>query len=219
VPNWCECDLYIYGPDCVTVADSLKATKLQEGEDELSLFDFNTGIPMPEILEGSNAGSEETAALELIQIEDGEWAHDILTLAGAPKLSEAGKEAMTALQTRKKELLERFPKLPKYAARVRQMVMETGHSSWYTWANANWGVKWNAARVRRVDRKTSVKVMFETAWGPPVKAIEALAKKYPKTRFLLKYYECGMAFQGRVGDSGGEEVESSQGTYSGNRGG
>ena len=49
--------------------------------------------------------------------------------------------------------------------------------------------------------------------------VKAVAKKYPKTRFLLKYYECGMAFQGRVVYSGGEEVESSQGTYSGNRGG
>lgn len=99
---------------------------------------------------------------------------------------------------------------------------EYGHDNWRNWSLANWGTKWNASEagievfLLAFER---VKYTFSTAWSPPLPIIEALAERFPKLKFSLKYYECGCAFKGYIKYKKGEVVEEGSGSYSGPRGG
>jgi hypothetical protein len=97
---------------------------------------------------------------------------------------------------------------------------EYGHDNWYSWSIENWGTKWNASEpfVATLcdDRITYT---FNTAWSPPIPVIAALAEKFPKLKFSLKYYERGCAFKGYAKYAKGVVVEEGSGTYAGKRGG
>ena len=49
--------------------------------------------------------------------------------------------------------------------------------NWYDWCVANWGTKWDAyeVRVQRLS-DTSLYVMMETAWSPPIPIFEKLVE-------------------------------------------
>jgi hypothetical protein len=94
-----------------------------------------------------------------------------------------------------------------------------GSVDWYDWSINNWGTKWNASSPKVKETKTSLFYQFETAWAPPSPVIDELASKFPTLRFVLKYYECGMAFQGLREYRGGALVRESESEYNGRRGG
>ena len=80
-----------------------------------------------------------------------------------------------------------------------------GHTSWYTWRIENWGTKWEIADGELdYDPETkSATGWFQTAWSPPVTAMEALTE----LGFIveLKYHEEGMAFVGEYTSEDGDE--------------
>lgn len=97
---------------------------------------------------------------------------------------------------------------------------EHGATDWHSWAIKNWGTKWNLGKEVGMDfRDTRVDYTFSTAWSPPIPVIAALAERFPKLKFSLKYYECGCAFKGYVKYKKGVLIEEGSGTYSGLRGG
>ena len=67
---------------------------------------------------------------------------------------------------------------------------------------AAWGTKWD------LDEETQQRVAgelleydtvsFDTAWSPPINAIEALSAMFPEVGFTLAYNEPGMCFYGRA---------------------
>jgi hypothetical protein len=65
---------------------------------------------------------------------------------------------------------------------------------------AAWGTKWDLDE----DESKSVAenllangvAYFDTAWSPPIQALEALSRAYPKDTFELCYCELGMMFAG-----------------------
>lgn len=74
---------------------------------------------------------------------------------------------------------------------------------WYNWQIDNWGTKWNSCEATWEDNV----VWFETAWSFPAPVIEALSKKFPKTKIYFKYsdedafgsnHDSGMAENGVV---------------------
>lgn len=72
---------------------------------------------------------------------------------------------------------------------------------WYNWRIENWGTKWDAGEVELEDEweneaEASVLYRFDTAWAPPVKWLDKVARQYPKLYFKLKYEEEGMGFMG-----------------------
>ena len=95
----------------------------------------------------------------------------------------------------------------------------------YDWCCRNWGTKWNAYQVTlpilstMANGKKRLKVSFQTAWAPPIPVIEKLAQEFPMGKIDLRYYECGMAFKGKLVFEDGEETFRSEGTYHGHRGG
>lgn len=62
---------------------------------------------------------------------------------------------------------------------------------WYGWRIQNWGTKWDAYDVNKLEKKTNedgtlyFRYTFDTAWNPPYKWIEAIAKKCPNTNVEL----------------------------------
>jgi hypothetical protein len=69
---------------------------------------------------------------------------------------------------------------------------------WYDWNVRNWGTKWDVA-IRHGEEypetelmeedETSLSYRFNTAWSPPVPAIDKLSQQYPDLEFNLYYQE------------------------------
>lgn len=63
-----------------------------------------------------------------------------------------------------------------------------------------WGTKWDLSESEQkevADCLVSDGVAtFDTAWSPPIEAINALSKKFPEVKFRLAYYEGGVFFWG-----------------------
>jgi hypothetical protein len=63
-----------------------------------------------------------------------------------------------------------------------------------------WGTKWdlgeNEAKEVTEFLLEHNSANFDTAWSPPINAIEALSKMFPEIGFTLAYYEPGMSFYG-----------------------
>lgn len=63
-----------------------------------------------------------------------------------------------------------------------------------------WGTKWDLLDAQQgevaqalIDYHTAE---FDTAWSPPITAIEALSRRFPEVDFELAYYEPGCWFWG-----------------------
>jgi hypothetical protein len=61
--------------------------------------------------------------------------------------------------------------------------------NWYNWNRDNWGVKWDCDAEIDFDDPEHLSYRFDSPWGPPVPAIDALAKKYPWAMITLSYDE------------------------------
>lgn len=69
--------------------------------------------------------------------------------------------------------------------------------AWWDWRVQNWGTKWELNEVELIDESEDYLLYrFDTAWSPPVKWLEKVAKDYPELDFRLKYEEEGVGFLG-----------------------
>jgi hypothetical protein len=63
-----------------------------------------------------------------------------------------------------------------------------------------WGTKWDLSD--KEQRQVASELLeigaafFDTAWSPPIQAIEALSRQFPAVSFQLDYCELGMFFAG-----------------------
>jgi len=90
------------------------------------------------------------------------------------------------------------------------------NSGGYDWCIANWGTKWNAAGVKRLSRNC---LQFDSPWGPPLPVVQAVALRFPALIFTLRYFECGMGFQGVYQVKGETVMRDAQHEYTGSLGG
>jgi len=79
--------------------------------------------------------------------------------------------------------------------------------SWWDWRVQNWGTKWEveAQIVNADDDLQLIRLIFNSAWSPPVKAYAALFKQEGITSVSALYYEPSMDFAGSFED-GVEEL-------------
>ncbi len=63
---------------------------------------------------------------------------------------------------------------------------EYGSTSWYEWAIANWGTKWNAYS-QGDKRNTEDTIYFQTAWSSPLELIRKLSELFPLVKIELTY--------------------------------
>jgi len=73
-----------------------------------------------------------------------------------------------------------------------------------------WGTKWDIdpKSVKTLKNKNKEKIVFDTAWSPPVNFIENASKKYPGLKFRLKYVEPGFEFYGQTEYKNGKKLKS-----------
>lgn len=80
-----------------------------------------------------------------------------------------------------------------------------GHTSWYTWRIENWGTKWEVADGDlEYDPETNGATgWFQTAWSPPVTAMETLTDLGFVVELL--YREEGMGYVGCYTSEDGDD--------------
>jgi len=93
---------------------------------------------------------------------------------------------------------------------------EQGILHWYGWNVANWGTKWEARVWQFECNDNSITVWFDTAWGPPLTAIEQLVDLFAdeasehELSITHGFYEEGMDFLGLCYDG----IPAVEGEYS-----
>ena len=101
-----------------------------------------------------------------------------------------------------------------------------GSIDWYYWTNKNWGTKWDVGAddpkayenndygvadnidMNKDEFKYSMKLSFDSAWGPPREAIEKLRDH--DVWFILTYYEGGIGFCGILSSNDEDEWDTSE---------
>lgn len=81
------------------------------------------------------------------------------------------------------------------------------HGQWdYDWCVANWGTKWDIGAELYIEGQKytgspddledgdNLVFKFDSAWAPPIKAIEKLTEEFPKLEFSYLYAEPGVGF-------------------------
>jgi hypothetical protein len=81
---------------------------------------------------------------------------------------------------------------------VTALTEKYGASNWYDWAIRHWGTKWDVRpeEVRVDDRGEEVWVWFDTAWGPPLEWLAAVARRFPEWQGELAFAEGGVGAWG-----------------------
>lgn len=150
MPNWVTNQVRFRG-------DAEKIRKLRQSlQTEVSAFDFNKIIPMPEEL-SVPASSDQQPAIAAYQAS-------LRGEKSCPEITEISLERMT---------WDEWVALGKnYVTNIEKYNAPT----WYEWCWDNWGTKWNACDVYWYDDDD---VEFNTAWACPEGIYEKLAEMYP----------------------------------------
>lgn len=159
---------------------------------EESELDFNTVVPMPEIMKGEpHSGVTQ-------------WAEIAMGIVNLKTLQRSTPDPVAAFQRgdygaaserlRQSNAIRAMTEGPfpidwnekDFEMLIQSMraLKEYGHASWYEWANANWGTKWNAYEVHRVSDTV---IKFQTAWSMPAKWLEQLVAKFPEETISIRW--------------------------------
>ncbi|MBT09455.1 MAG: hypothetical protein CMQ27_09015 [Gammaproteobacteria bacterium] len=82
-----------------------------------------------------------------------------------------------------------------------------GYDNWYDWAVNNWGTKWDVdvdnlelnQQVAGSD-EAEINGWFDSAWAPPLHALDYYIEKNPDVSIRCMYYEGGCDFMGEWED-------------------
>jgi hypothetical protein len=84
------------------------------------------------------------------------------------------------------------PRKPRKSIRNVWAIPDSHYTAWGT----KWDLPENEQREVANDLLNHGNAFFDTAWSPPMQAIEALSRKFPEVSFQLDYCELGMFFAG-----------------------
>ena len=231
MPNWCENELTISGPDVQKVLTAIRSEA--HDDEDARLLDFDRIIPYPEPYRALDQRAHEyQEKLRAIAKDDPDRQSKLETLAAE---------------------YDAEPGAP--------WIKDGFNSGGYEWCWSHWGTKWNAIHVsltlrngtgtsqphkkikcvycQTVNSTERMTVLvcqqcgsplpdvspqeayleFDTAWSPPIPVIEKLAALFPDHDFQFAYFEGGMGFCGQARWCSGQEQFHHQDVYSGPRGG
>lgn len=90
----------------------------------------------------------------------------------------------------------------------------------YEWCIEHWGTKWGICNPKLVSKRTrQLKYTFDCAWSPCCPIVHKMSELFPKLKFKLRYFECGITFQGTFICENSEILEDTTSSYRGSRGG
>ena len=141
-------------------------------------------------------------------------------LSAAMKIS---KEELPDDLDKLQELVKEYqPEIYEGALKCKQLREKYGASGWDEWGINNWGTKWdvNGTAVYTNERYPAPQYLqlafeFESAWGPPLAAIETISGKYPTLDFRIEYAESGTGFEGSAHYKNGDTIDIHHGDYTG----
>lgn len=165
----------------------LDALKSEESE-----LDFNTIVPMPEIMK-----SEPHTGIT-------QWAEIAMGIVNLKTLQQSTPDPVAAfkngdygaasLRIKQGNIIRAMTEGPfpidwdekDFEMLIASMraLKQYGHASWYEWCNANWGTKWNAYTVKRISDTV---ITFQTAWSMPAKWLEKLVEKFPNETITIQW--------------------------------
>ena len=120
---------------------------------------------------------------------------DVETLSQLKPVVEAGEGLLQAIKPMPKEL--------------EGTTSPSDTPNWYDWCNANWGTKWDPEVhlefIDNQDGTATIQGWFETAWSPPIEALQSLADDWDSCYIELFYEEGGMCFVGCWDSEGGDD--------------
>ena len=174
MPNWCSNHIVVTG--CAEEIARFARTCIRQDDKGQPWFDFNSLIPMPAILEGTEASSLVDEALLVLGRDDLAW----MPLSLEERLK---RRNVPDIESRREKIgLETLRK----ARQSIEAFEQTGAPNWYVWANANWGTKCNPWDFKIIREEPGVYVCrFETAWSPPEPVYVKLAEMFPQLCFAI----------------------------------
>jgi len=112
-------------------------------------------------------------------------------------------------------------KFPKDFPLEEQKAIEKmfGSNNWYDWSNANWGTKWEVSSIdindlndtlddiKRGDGTSALYIFFNSAWVPPIQAIQNSKIRDLGIDYNLEFYESGQGFIGHFRNGELREAE------------
>jgi len=127
---------------------------------------FNSFIPMPEILDGTQSPNID---VEKLILEYNKKTNS--TSMGLTEIINSNHPW--------------FSDLAKNALKNQQAFIETGYHDWYSWNLDNWGVKWDAVRPTVKFDLLTITLCFDSPWGCPEHFVRELSKLYPNATFEM----------------------------------
>lgn len=89
---------------------------------------------------------------------------------------------------------------------------------WYGWSVDNWGTKWDVSseglEYAEEGDNGIIRGWLDSAWSPPLEAMQTYGRDNPDVGIMLDYYEPGVAFVGQLQMENGEEIVSDHVNYS-----
>lgn len=173
MPNHIQNRLRIEGTEeqIHEVKDFLRAEK-PDSDGVYASIDFNKITPMPEELNVTSGSPQDTIAWMLFGVADSRYSRDIFVEQTRRNLREADAD--------------RIRSYIEDAIRYRDNHKNYGYCTWYEWAIANWGTKWNA--YGQPDKRNNEDtIWFETAWSNVEKLIQRASRRFPDVTFHYTY--------------------------------
>lgn len=166
------------------VIDSLKSDE--------SELDFETVVPMPEILKGNpHSGITQWAEIAMGVINLKTLSSATPDPVSAFKSGDYGAAGKRLAQSNAIRQMQEGPYPIDWSAedfeqliRCMRSLKQYGHTSWYEWSIANWGTKWNAYDI---ERRSDTVIKFETAWSMPTQWLQKLVEKFPGERITIRW--------------------------------
>ena len=100
------------------------------------------------------------------------------------------------------------PKQIELEAQEKANLEAHGYSTWYDYCVNEWGTKWDVGGEgdqSSQDTPTDIRMNFDSAWAPPVAAME----KFQDLGFKVKlvYWESGMCYCGLFDENGDDYMD------------
>ncbi len=192
MPNWCSNTLTVKG-DPEAIVKFLGSIRVdQEGYYEI----LESLYPCPEELKISASSADLTYEVffgEASQLLEYPWVK---------------AKGITTVEQLKQYYLDNDPESYAQALIRKRNIEQYGHMNWYDWCVVSWGTKWGDCYTR-LEKKddSSLAFSFDSAWSPPVEALNRIAGDHPQLDFHLAYEEPGMCFRGYARWKEGAQVE------------
>lgn len=118
------------------------------------------------------------------------WCMNTLTISHPdPAMMEKARQAWND-----GKFLSTFVPEPNHEGYMNCEIKE-GMPEWWTWRLANWGTKWEVSGEPCEIVDGEIKVVFDSAWSPPINAYESMTEQgFEVTAY---YFEPGCDFCGR----------------------